>query len=239
LSNNHLNMSIEILTPSGTKRHVLTSNNMDKHFSIPINHAKTILDQINSGMYAKWFEGKKDLVCIDIGANVGLVSLYMHPACKELYCLEPTPAHFLLLKELLGEHQNVHIYPTALSGTNGQVVFMTGHSTENKITTEEGYGNGKIKVPGITLSSFLQASNAEKDIIDFIKCDIEGAEIFALTEAELKLTRGKIRNFFVECHPSNNYGMDACREELIKRFKKNGYEIEVIDYQTFVASYEC
>ena len=116
---------------------------------------------------------------------------------------------------------------------------MTGHSTENKITSADGYGNGKIKVQGITLSSFLFASNAENIIIDFVKCDIEGGEIFALTNEELKKTKGKVRTFFVECHPSNNYSMESCVDELTKRFKKNGYKIELLDYQTFTATYDC
>lgn len=219
-------------------RIVPISKDMQQHFSIPINHANTILDQINGGMYAKWFEGKKDLVCIDIGANVGLVSLYMLPACKKLYCVEPTPSHYALLKELLGENQNVHLSDNALHSANEKVVFMTGHSTENKITSKDGYGNGKIEVQGITLSTFLSVSGADRNIIDFVKCDIEGGEIFALTNEELKKTRGKIRTFFVECHPSNNYGMDDCRNTLVERFIKNGYVIEKIDYQTFAAYYD-
>lgn len=220
----------------------LISVDLKKHFDIPINHAYTILNQINTGMYAKYFEGKKDLRCIDFGANVGLVSLYMAQFSKELYCVEPTPNHFKLLKELLDANCgecNIHYYDTALNGANEPVYFMTGHSTENKITSVDGYGNGKIKVQGVTLSSFLFASNAEKEIIDFVKCDIEGCEIFALTNEELKKTKGKIRTFFVECHPSANYGMDECREELISRFLQNGYKIQVYDYQTFTASYDC
>lgn len=231
-----------INSPNGTPRNILESFDLKKHFSIPINHANTILNQINSGMYAKWFDGKTNLRCVDFGANVGLVSLYMLPACKELYCVEPTPTHYKLLKELLDANNKecvVHYCDNALHLSNDKVVFMTGHSTENKITSADGYGSGKIEVQGITLSAFLSATGADRDIIDFVKCDIEGGEIFALTDEELKKTRGKIRTFFVECHPTNNYGMDACREELIKRFTNNGYAIEVIDYQTFVASYAC
>lgn len=216
------------------------SSDMQKHFSIPINHAETILYQINSGMYAKYFEGKKDLRCIDFGANVGLVSLYMAQFSKELYCVEPTPNHFKLLKELLDANCgecNVHYYDTALNGANEPVYFRVNQSTENKIATVNDATT--IKVHGVTLSSFLQASNAEKEIIDFVKVDIESAEILCLTNKELKKTRGKIRTFFVECHPSNNYGMDECREELIKRFADNGYIIDVCDYQTFTATYDC
>ena len=218
------------------------STDMLKHFSVPINHAHTILNQINSGMYAKYFEGKKDLRCIDFGANVGLVSLYMAQFSKELYCVEPTPNHFKLLKELLDANCgecNVHYYDTALNGANEPVYFMTGHSTENKITSADGYGNGKIKVQGVTLSSFLLASNAEKEIIDFVKCDIESGEIFALTNEELEKTVGKIRMFFVECHPSRDYSIDECCEELIKRFSSVGYAVVKEDYQTFTAYYDC
>lgn len=234
-----------INSPNGTPRNILESFDLRKHWSIPINHAQTILDQINSGMYAKWFEGKTNLRCVDFGANVGLVSLYMLPACKELYCVEPTPNHYKLLKELLDNNNphkcTIHYSDAALHSANEKVVFMTGHSTENKITSVDGYGNGKIEVQGLTLSTFLSVSGADRmgEIIDFCKVDVEGGEIFALTNEELKKTRGKVRTFFVECHPTNNYGMDDCREELIKRFKKNGYTIEVIDFQTFVATYDC
>lgn len=124
-----------INSPNGTPRNVLESFDLRKHFSIPINHANTILNQINSGMYAKWFEGKTNLRCIDFGANVGLVSLYMLPACKELYCVEPTPSHYKLLKELLDANNKdcvIHYSNNALHSSNDKVVFMTGHSTENK-----------------------------------------------------------------------------------------------------------
>lgn len=218
------------------------SPDLQKHWSIPINHAQTILNQINSGMYSRFFEGKKDLRCIDFGANVGLVSLYMAQFSKDLYCVEPTPNHYKLLKELLDANVkdcNVHYSADALSGTNELVYFMTGHSTENKITSADGYGNGKIQVQGITLSNYLSLSGADREVIDFVKTDIEGGEIFALTNEELKKTKGKIRAFFVECHPSNNYTMEGCVEELTNRFKKNGYKVELIDYQTFVATYDC
>jgi FkbM family methyltransferase len=218
------------------------SDSLAKHWSIPINHAQTILNQINSGMYSRFFEGKKDLRCIDFGANVGLVSLYMAQFCKDLYCVEPTPNHFKLLKELLEtnvEGCNIHLSSDALSGTNEPVFFMTGHSTENKITSVDGYGNGKIQVQGIMLSNYLSLSGADREPIDFVKCDIEGGEIFALTNEELKKTKGKIKAFFVECHPSNNYTMESCVEELTSRFKKNGYKVELIDYQTILATYDC
>ncbi len=228
-------MNITILTPNDGYRTVEISKGMEAHFKIPIDHAYTILQQINDGMYTKYFEGKKDLVCLDFGANVGLVSLYMLPVCKNLYAVEPTPAHYNLLHELLWDHKeesSIKLFDNALTEQEGDVVFATGHATENKVTIAEGYGNNKITVKGKPLSWFAKQI---QETVDFCKCDIEGGEIFALTEEQLKLVHGKVKCFFVECHPTNNYGMDACREELIRRFEAAGYETETIDYQTIVA----
>jgi len=227
-------MNISIIGIDGNMRTVEISNAMEQHWKVPMNHAQTILDQINSGMYERWFKGKKDLVCMDFGANVGLVSLYMLPACKELYCIEPTPSHMNLLQELLDANKGetrVTTHRVALTEKEGEVIFTTSHATENKITSEGGYGNVKITVQGELLNWFI-----DDKIIDFCKVDIEGYEIFALTEEQLKLAYGSVKCFFVECHPSNNYGMDSCREELVSRFKNVGYDVEVIDYQTIVAT---
>lgn len=227
-------MNIQILGTDGNMRTVEISKAMEEHFAIPINHAQTILDQINSGMYKKWFEGKKDLVCIDFGANVGLVSLYMLPACKKIYCVEPTPSHRELLKELISsnkEDKEVVISGFALTGEDGIFKFATGHSTENKVTIQDGYGAIKIDVAGCTLSNFIN-----NDVYDFCKIDIESGEMLALTVEELKQVHGKVKTFFVEVHPGYNGGMDGNREELISRFEKAGYKTETIDYQTIVAT---
>jgi len=227
-------MKIKILSPDKSFREIELTPELEAHFNEPIQHANTILNQINSGMYAEWFEGKKDLNVIDFGANIGLVSLYMLPACKNLLTVEPTPNHYELQYQLLRGRadRGLTAYKCALSDKDGEVIFMTGHATENKITSEDGYGNGKIKVMGYPLSWYL---NKFDTAIDFCKVDIEGGEMIALTESELKNAFGKVKVFFVEVHPAYNGGMDENREELIKRFTFSGYKIRVIDYQTIVA----
>lgn len=232
-------MQITINTPNGKPRTIQISKELEAHWRVPINHSQTILDQINSGMYDRFFEGKKDMVCMDFGANVGLVSLYMLPVCRKLLCIEPTPAHSNLLFQLITQQVNpqqtkVVFFDSALSDNDGEVIFMTGHSTENKITSSDGYGNGKIVVKSHPLSYYLGTSYGG-DEVDFCKIDIEGGEIKALTVEQLKLAKVKVKSFFVEVHPAYNGGMDENREELIKRFHEAGYQTEVIDYQTIYA----
>jgi FkbM family methyltransferase len=228
-------MNISIIGIDGNMRTVEISKAMEEHWKIPMNHAKTILDQINSGMYERWFKDKKDLVCMDFGANVGLVSLYMLPACKKLYCIEPTPSHYALMMELLfancGETV-VSLSDFALTGSEGEVTFATGHATENKVSSPDGYGSIKITVMGKPLSIFVDNAMG---VVDFCKIDIEGGEMKAITVDELKKVREKVKTFFVEVHPAFGGGMDGNREELLKRFNEAGYKTEVIDYQTLVA----
>lgn len=233
-------MNISILDPTtGTLRSIPMSAAMQAHWSVPINSADIILKQINDGMYSRWFKGKKDLVCMDFGANVGLVSLYMLPACKRLHCIEPTPKHMQLLTELISpfgtDLDKLHIvaHQQALTGEEGEFVFMTGHSTENKITSAEGYGNHKITVEGKPLNWFIDEVKAR---IDFCKIDIEGGEMMALAVEQLQLAYGRVKTFFVEVHPAFNGGMDENREELIRRFKFAQYNVETIDFQTIVAT---
>lgn len=230
-------MTINIASPnSNVNRDIEISDAMANHFSIPINHAHTILNQINGGMYDKWFAGKKDLVCIDFGSNVGLVSLYMLPACKRLYCVEPTPSHYELMKELLEANNGsteVMLSKFALTGAEEEVVFATGHATENKVSSEDGYGSVKIKVQGKPLSWFV---NDIGEDIDFCKCDVEGGEMKAITVDELKKVHGKIKVLFVEVHPAFGGGMESNTQELNNRFAEAGYETEMTDYQTIIAT---
>lgn len=228
-------MIINIISPNGINRDIELSDEMKNHFDIPINHAHTILNQINSGMYNQWFELKKDLVCLDFGSNVGLVSLYMLPACKRLYAVEPTPSHYALMNELLEANSGiteVNLSKFALTGTEEEVVFATGHATENKVSSADGYGNNKITVTGKPLSWFVDEVG---EVVDFCKIDVEGGEMMAITTDELKKVQGKVNVFFVEVHPAFNGGMDGNREELVNRFKEAGYRVEIEDYQTIVA----
>jgi len=231
-------MQITMNTPNGARTFTI-SNELQKHWSIPINHSQTILDQINSGMYSKWFDGKTDLVCADFGANVGLVSLYMLQFSKEIHCIEPTPSHLQLCKELITANlksgQTAAFYDSALHDRNETIIFATGHATENKITVAHGYGSNKIHVNGQILTTYFEQIGKP---VDFCKIDIEGGEMNALTPTILAHCFNKqyCKTFFVENHPTNNYTLDSGREELVLRFTKAGYNVERIDYQTIVAS---
>lgn len=247
--------NFKILSPNKEYRTIEMSPELEAHWRVPINHCETILNQINNGTYARWFEGKTDMTVIDFGANVGLTALYFMPACKELLCVEPTPSHLELLRQLITKDISVDFYahlnePLCYNakrlglnlkiadcalGENVEVVtFCTGHSTENKITSEGGYGDAKIRLQSFPLSIFVNEMNG---LVDFVKCDIEGFENKALSIEELMKVKDRVKTFFVEMHPGYGLGFDEIFTELNAKFMQCGYKVERIDFQTIVATW--
>lgn len=230
-------MTITINNPNGEAQQFDVPASLEAHWQQPINHCQTILNQINGGMYDRWFKGKSNLNVIDFGANVGLTGLYFYPHCDTLIMVEPAPLQSEILGGLFTKaHPEPHVWflkQVALAEKERSVVFMTGHSTENKITTPEGYGNGKIEIQANPLSFFVQDNK-----IDFCKVDIEGYEIYALSQEEINKVAGKVKVFFVEMHPYDGWGFETISKELTERFESAGYDVELVDFQTLVATWK-
>src|SRR5207253_3031198 len=72
-------------------------NIIEEHYAKSSSYVDTLQEQIDNGMYAHLFESKKDLVFLDIGANIGLVSIYAVPFCKRIVAIEPSPEVFKVL----------------------------------------------------------------------------------------------------------------------------------------------
>lgn len=51
------------------------------------------------GVYIDIFNQKKDMVVMDIGANIGVVTQYMRDYAKKVYSIEPSKEHFEALKK--------------------------------------------------------------------------------------------------------------------------------------------
>jgi hypothetical protein len=70
--------------------------------------------------------------------------------------------------------------------------------------------------------------------IDFVKCDIEGSEVIALTEATLDPVKDIARFWFVEVHQTDvNNGpwpgnLEQNRQNLASIFRNAGYETEFV-----------
>lgn len=206
-------------------------------FNNPENHTDIILKQINEErMYDPIFADRNDMVVLDLGANCGLFSLYAADSCSKIIAVEPTPTTFNVLEEIVKD--NTKITPLQLAiGPHNETIsfFINENSTTNSMLNRNGI---ETQVQCMTLETLLFKENL--DHVDFIKCDIEGSEMQALTDATLGPVADRVSFWFVEVHQTNVNesawpgNLEDNRQQLAELFQRHGYQTEsVIHDQLF------
>ena len=213
------------------------------HFREPNNYTDILLNQLTELPYG--FINGENLVGIDVGANVGLFSLHIQDRCRKLLSLEPTPSHFAVLSSLVKEYRNIYPIRLALSDHDGEVEFHTygPNSTMNStktLFTKDEPTTKTFKVPCRTISSLIRTYNLDK--VDFVKVDIEGAELSVLTDEQIRSVKNIVRGWYVECHQTDliyarpgddmnkirNAHLHENRTKLGYRLRQLGYTVENI-----------
>ncbi len=131
----------------------------------------------------------------DIGANIGWYTLNFGkiPSIENIYSFEPIPYTFAYLKrhvEMNGIN-NAEIFNLGFSNEDGVSNFYwtseeTGSSSMRNIRERAQISEVKCKV--VKLDSFVEGRSVK---IDFIKCDVEGAELLVFQGALETLKRDK------------------------------------------------
>jgi FkbM family methyltransferase len=155
---------------------------------------------------------------IDAGAHIGMATLYF----KKLYpfsqitAIEANPESVKILEKNISENncREVTVIPSALSATKEKAQLFidvsadhwnsTASFSQNTWAGTQDDQNTAIPVESVLLSEFLDTPT------DFLKMDIEGAELAVLTAAKDKLHT--IAHLIVEFHPTKQQTL----EELLK-----------------------
>lgn len=226
-------------TSSGNNVKVVAeSAEAEAHFRDPENHVGTILRQINEErMYDPIFAEREDMTVLDLGANVGLFSLYAADSCKRVIAVEAVPSTYMIANELTMDYPQIEVQQYAISDKDQDVSFyLNENSTTNSLVSHEGQ---EITVPGITVASLLKSLDI--DHVDFVKCDIEGSEAIALTEETVGAVADKIDFWFVEVHQTNNGetawpgNLEENRQQLKAVFESCGYTVEPVIHDQLYA----
>lgn len=152
------------------------------------------------GIYLDIFNQKKDMVVIDVGANIGVVTQYMRDYCKKVYCLEPSPEHFEALKQNkeFNKWDNVEVFNMAVADRDGEMVLSQLDHNRTCHSLINDYGQGKETVKTVRFDTFMAEHNIES--VDFVKFDVEGAEDMILRSEGFINVAPKIKAIEVEFH---------------------------------------
>ncbi len=193
----------------------------------------TLKEQIGSGMYDKLFDNRTGLVFLDIGANIGLVSIYAVPYCKRIVAVEPAPDTFLKLTENTKHYSIIERERVALSDHIGRTEFFVNDQNFTASSTVNTYGD-RIEVEGTTLSKLL--SDCELTHVDICKIDAEGAEGDALNMVQLNEVKDKIKTYFIEFHNCPKSSWEHKLGTTVGNLARLGYHKMSVDGMSLTAT---
>lgn len=175
-------------------------------------------------LFSKYLYGKKDLVCIDAGANVGLFTHYLYPFSKKIYAIEPSSDHLEVLNTMLKFNKmedKVVVIPKALYVESGDKIFYKPkeNSTMYTLVNEPSFGVQDTEtVPCTTIDEVFEQNKIEH--LDVFKLDVEGVELEILGSKGFDKVCEKIDLIVGEFHTWGNYNPNL----LITTLKDRGFK---------------
>ena len=123
-------------------------------------------------------------VAYDIGAHIGFHTIHLSKLVGPggtVIAFEPHPLLLPVLRKTLSELSNVKLFETALSNKSGSIQFYEAREASMSGFSDWGCGGIAVEVHAETLDHLFQRQKLPTP--DFIKCDIEGAEVFCFEGA--------------------------------------------------------
>lgn len=133
-----------------------------------------------------------DPVVVDIGANFGIYSVLIAASSKgsQVHSFEPVPHTASLLKsntDRNGVSARITINNVAVGSEPGNLLITTDRYAGNYLLAGGRYAGNAQEVPVIRLDDYVAEKGLQR--IDFIKCDVEGAELLVMKGASQVLAR--------------------------------------------------
>lgn len=170
----------------------------------------------------KKFEIHSNDVIIDIGAHIGIFTIYASQFCNngKIYSFEPVKENYdLLLNNIeLNRLEQVKLFNLAVSNTNDDVtIYINDDKSAHSVFPSS---KSSVNVKSITLQNIFEENNISH--CNFLKLDCEGAEYEILCNLPTKYFK-KIDKIVMECHFVDK------KPELIDRLKqilaKQGFQV--------------
>lgn len=166
-------------------------------------------------VYHSLVDGKKDLVILDVGANIGLTAHYFSQYASKVYAVEPAKEHFECLSKMVEFNELKEIIVPinkALYLKSGQ--FPLHHNpnrTMYSLHTAVSDGTHEM-VESTTLTDIFKEHNIKH--VDLFKLDIEGSEPEVLAHSSFQEVAPLIDTLIMESHNWSGRNPNQVNEAL-------------------------
>ncbi len=184
---------------------------------------------------------------VEVGGHIGYFAILYAKLIGDsgsLFVFEPGENNLPYLRRNLKSKSNAQIIEKAVSNSEGEVTFwLEDLSGQNNSMIEDyhlldgnielaGLGNAVTKravnVPCTTLDQFAAELAAVSQHIDFVKIDVEGAELLVLQGAT-ELLKSKKASFMVEVTREQQPFLDLMRAAHYQLYFADGSPVETVD----------
>jgi len=187
------------------------------------------------GVYKDVLNLRRDMVIVDVGANIGVTVQHFRNYAKVVYAIEPSPENYAALRQnkVFNEWDNVVLCNYALADKNGTMKFAqaSNNRTTNALVDEKankGVGPGWydefLTVPTKTIDTFFEENNIKE--VDFMKFDPEGSEELILYSDGFKKVAPNIKA--IECEFHHADWMNIVKHMETLGFKARRYDSSAI-----------
>jgi FkbM family methyltransferase len=166
-------------------------------------------------------------VALDVGANVGIWSLLAAKRGVHVHAFEPVPAMAERLRGHVASNsaRPITLYQLALSAECGSRPFFAvveGNSGASALVRRHN-GDVEIQVEIATLDSVLEHEKIDR--VDFMKVDVEGAEILVFRGASRLMTSESAPIVFFEVDDQLCASFGTTSREIKQLLAEYGYAI--------------
>jgi FkbM family methyltransferase len=134
---------------------------------------------------------------LDLGAHIGIVSMFFAQHCKQVYSFEPLESHFKCFQKNIETNgiANIEAFNVAISNKVGKANFSYNQWNTTCCCLSE--AGGKV-VDTTTIEKFLDDKKINE--VDYLKMDIEGGEANVILDESFDRVAPKIKMLFLASH---------------------------------------
>lgn len=188
----------------------------------------TSFPEYNEMKFIEQFVKKGD-TCIDVGANIGAISLLAASrGAEKVFAFEPTDVCIKRCKENIAINnfnQHIFVHGCIVSdSTKVQTFVVSKHSEVNALLAKDAptQDTKRIRVPSTTLDIFCKEQNCAR--ISLVKIDVEGAELRVLQGMKQLLSNHAVDAILFEWN-ARAHAFNYTFEDIVAFLKKYGYTL--------------